>query len=232
MWSDTNAYRVNLTITAQIRLKWSGAEKRPVQDENLAESLCRLRKVYGKRRYGQSLALILREGPKVCCGLAAQSNWIDQQRDTGEFVCLPNQGGQSSRLVLSWLKAIKRESCLPTGYPSWRIPFSSKCNSLWFIRNTNCKWLDSSLFTIINWLWPYSTARPPQQLATASGRGHRKLKKSRYSFCTWILFRIFFLLLLFFSPPLFSRHPTTSHWFNHSCFRASTPLLTVVCEWL
>ena len=41
------------------------AKRRQVQEENLSESLCRLRKVHGRRRYGQSAAVILREGPKV-----------------------------------------------------------------------------------------------------------------------------------------------------------------------
>ena len=53
-----------------------------------------------------------KSGKAECCGLAARSRQLDRQRDTGKFVCLPSQGGQSvwvERVIL--VTAIKREPC-------------------------------------------------------------------------------------------------------------------------
>jgi hypothetical protein len=63
MWYETKAFRVISNYYGSDLVEVETKQKNgQYKEENLSESLCRLRKVYGRRRYGQPSALILREG--------------------------------------------------------------------------------------------------------------------------------------------------------------------------
>ena len=90
-----------------------------------------------------------------------------------------SQAREDSRIwiescVWSWLQQSRESPVHPLATSREESPLF-RLSVIFLVRNTNRKSLNSRFFQFFYSLWLHSTARPPQQLVTASGRGHRKV---------------------------------------------------------